>query len=103
MINVDPHLFKKLDEQDGEIKFAVFSYQVEAEPVATIDRQAEEADDFSFYASEDGFQQEADAQGREGFSASATRGVPFVPGLGEASPSIGQSERMRNGAVPRVM
>jgi len=103
MINGDPHLFKKLDEQDGEIKFAVFSYQVEADPVATIDRQAEEADDFSFYASEDGFQQEADAQGREVFSASATRGVPFVPGLGEASPLIGQLERMRRGEISDVI
>jgi peptidyl-prolyl cis-trans isomerase D len=99
MINGDPHMFKLVDEQNGEIKFSVFSYIVTADPIATIDRLAEEAEEFSFFANEDGFETEAEAQGYEILTGSATRGTTVVPGIGEARPLINELERMRSGQI----
>jgi peptidyl-prolyl cis-trans isomerase D len=99
MINGDPHMFKKVDERDDEIKFAVFSYRVTADPIATVDRLAEEADEFSFFANEDGFQTEAETQGYEIRTGSATKGTPFVSGIGEARTLLNELERMGRGQI----
>lgn len=97
-INGDPHLFKKIDERDGEVKFAVLSYKVEADPLATIDRLAEEADDFSFFASEDGFLEEAERIEKTVQEAFATKGNPFIPGLGQSRQILRELEGLsRNG------
>ncbi len=99
MINGNPHMFKKVDQRDDEIKFAVFSYDVIADPIATIDRLAEEAEEFSFFASEDGFEAEAETQGYEIKTGSATKGTSVVPGMGEARPLVNELERMRRGHI----
>jgi len=99
MIDSHPHMFKKVDERDDEIKFAVFSYQVTADPVATVDRLAEEAGEFSYFAEEDGFEAEADAQGYEIQTGTATKGTPVVPGIGEARALVNELERMRRGSI----
>lgn len=99
MIDGDPHMFKKVDQRDDEINFAVFSYRVVADPIATVDRLAEEAEEFSFFANEDGFVTEAEAQGYEISTGSATKGTPVVPGLGEARPLLSELERMGRGQI----
>lgn len=99
MINGDPHIFKKVDQRDGEIKFAVLSYRVTADPIATVDRLAEEAGEFSFFAGEDGFEEEAEAQNYEVQTGRASSGVPVVPGIGEARPLVNELERMDSGQI----
>ena len=84
MVNKAPHIFKKIDERGDEIKFAVFSYEIEADPVATVDRLAESAEDFEFYASEEGFNEEAERLELEVRTATATKGNPFIPGIGQS-------------------
>ncbi len=77
-------LIKKLDETANEVTFTVFSRDITADPIATIDARAETADDFSFYAQEDGFEGEAerrDLEIKEGF---ATKGNNFVSGIGQS-------------------
>ncbi|MDZ7659974.1 SurA N-terminal domain-containing protein [Fodinibius sp.] len=77
-------LLKKLDETANEVTFTVFSRDITADPIATIDARAETADDFSFYAQEDGFEAEAkrrDLEIKEGF---ATKGNNFVSGIGQS-------------------
>ncbi|WP_445664257.1 peptidylprolyl isomerase [Fodinibius sp. AD559] len=77
-------LLKKLDETADEVTFTVFSRDITADPIATIDARAETADDFSFYAQEDGFEKEAerrDLKIKEGF---ATKGNNFVSGIGQS-------------------
>jgi peptidyl-prolyl cis-trans isomerase D len=77
-------LLKKLDETSNDVTFTVFSRDITADPIATIDARAETADDFSFYAQEDGFEAEAerrDLEIREGF---ATKGNNFVSGIGQS-------------------
>lgn len=99
MIDGDPHIFKKVDERDDEIKFAVFSYRITADPVATVDRLAEEAGEFSYFAEEDGFEVEAEIQGYEIHTGTATKGTPVVPGIGEARALVNELERMRRGSI----
>ncbi len=98
-INGNPYLFKKTDERNGEIKFAVLSYRVEADPVGTIDRLAEEANDFSFFASEDGFDTEAERIGKTIREAFATKNNPFIPGLGQSRQILRELESMRRNRI----
>lgn len=77
-------LLKKLEETSNDVTFTVFSRDITADPIATIDARAETADDFSFYAQEDGFDGEAerrDLEIKEGF---ATKGNNFVSGIGQS-------------------
>ncbi|MEX0895123.1 MAG: SurA N-terminal domain-containing protein [Balneolaceae bacterium] len=99
MIDGDPHAFKLVERQGDEVKFAVLSFNVVADPIATVDRRAEEADEFSFFAQEDGFMSEADTQELEVRQATATRGNPTVPGLGNARSLVNQLERMSAGSI----
>ncbi|MEX0994595.1 MAG: SurA N-terminal domain-containing protein [Balneolaceae bacterium] len=99
LINGDPHVFKLVDREGDEIKFAVLSFNVVADPIATIDRLAEEAGEFSFFAQEDGFMSEAETQGLEVQEATATKGNPTVPGIGEARQLVNQLERMSRGNI----
>lgn len=98
-INGDPYLFKKIDERDNEIKFAVLTYKVEADPLATIDRLAEEAGDFSFFANEDGFREEAERRGMTIQEAFATKDNPFIPGLGQSRQILTELERLSRNQI----
>lgn len=88
MIDGNPHVFKKVDQRGDEIKFGVLSYPVVADPIATIDRLAEQASEFEFYASTEGFMQEAERRGLEVQEASATKGTPFIPGIGQSQQTL---------------
>lgn len=88
MVNSDPYAFKKIDERNDEILYAVLSYTVQADPVGTIDRLAEEADEFKFYADEDGFESEAETRNLEIGEASATKDNPVIPGLGRSQQAL---------------
>ncbi|MGK7370682.1 MAG: peptidyl-prolyl cis-trans isomerase, partial [Candidatus Halalkalibacterium sp. M3_1C_030] len=61
-----------------------FSFDIKADPIATVDKKAEEADDFSFFAEEDGFEEEAERREFEVKEAFATKGNPFIAGLGQS-------------------
>jgi len=87
MINNDPHMFKKIEQRGDEFRFAVFSYNVVADPIATLDRLAERAEEFEFYASSEGFEREAERRDLEIMEATATKDNPFIPGLGQ-SPAV---------------
>jgi len=103
MINGNPHLFKKVEERDNEVKFAVLSYRVVPDPIATIDRLAEEAEEFSYFAREDGFSMEAENQGLEIRRANATSGTPIIPELGQARDLVNQLGRMRRGQISEAV
>ncbi len=99
LINGDPHAFKKIDRRGDEIQFAVLSYKVEADPVGTIDRLAELAEEFRFYASSDGFESEAEREGLEIREAIATKGTPFIPGIGQSQKALNALEDMRTNRI----
>ncbi len=78
------YLLKNVDETQNEITFVVFSLDIRADPITTIDQRAEDADDFSFFAEEEGFIEEAEQRGYEIQNASATEGNNFIPGIGQS-------------------
>jgi len=77
-------LLKKLEETSNDVTFTVFSRDITADPIATIDARAETADDFSFYAQEDGFDGEAERRNLEIKEGFATKGNNFVSGIGQS-------------------
>lgn len=95
MVNGDPHLFKKVDQRGDEIKFAVLAYSVVADPVGTLDRIAEQAREFEFFADQEGFEREAERRELTVRTATATKGSPFVPGIGQSSQLLRELENMR--------
>jgi peptidyl-prolyl cis-trans isomerase D len=99
MIDGDPHVFKKIEERGNEIRFAVLSYRVEADPVGTIDRLAERAEEFQFYASSEGFEAEAERNDLEIREASATKGNPTISGLGQSQKTLNVLEGLRTNRV----
>lgn len=99
MIDGDPHVFKKIEERGEDIKFAVLSYRVVADPVGTIDRIAESADEFEFYASSDGFETEAERRDMEIQETTATKGNPFIAGLGQSQQILTVLENLREGRI----
>lgn len=78
------YLLKKLDERGNEVKFVILSFEIKADPIATIDKRAEEADDFSFFARQDGFEEEAKRRELQVKESFATKGNNFVAGLGQS-------------------
>ncbi|HMB41907.1 MAG TPA: SurA N-terminal domain-containing protein [Balneolaceae bacterium] len=99
MINNAPHMLKKIEQNGDEVRFAVFSYQIVADPINTIDRLAEQANEFEFYASSDGFDTEAERRELDVQTATATKDVPFVPGIGQAPQLLNELENMSRGDI----
>lgn len=95
------YLLKNLDETQNEITFVVFSIDIKADPIATIDERAEAADDFSFFAEEDGFREEAERREYEIYEASATEGNNFIPGIGQSRQIMNFLESAYEGGVSR--
>ena len=99
MVNDAPHMFKLIEERGDEIKFAVFSYEVQADPIGTIDRLAETAEEFEFYASSEGFENEAERRDLEVHQATATKDNPFIPGLGQSQLVLDELENLRRNRI----
>lgn len=99
MINGDPYVFKKIDQRGNEIKFGVLSYPVVADPVGTIDRLAEQADEFEFYASSEGFEKEAERRGLEIRESTATKGTSFIPGVGQSQQAMQTLGKLSEGEI----
>ena len=95
MINGDPYMFKKIEQRGNEFRFAVFSYNVVADPIATLDRLAERAEEFEFYASSEGFEREAERRDLQIAEATATKDNPFIPGLGQSQAVLNVLEELR--------
>jgi hypothetical protein len=92
-------ILKKMEEDGSGIKFLVMSYQIKADPIATVDQRAEEADDFSYYAKQDGFEDEAENRDFEVQEAFGTKGNAFVAGLGQSRQIMSTLEGAGEGTV----
>lgn len=97
------YLLKNIDETQNEITFVVFSLDIRADPITTIDQRAEEADDFSFFAEEEGFIEEAEQRGYEIQKASATEGNNFIPGIGQSRQILTFLESASEGEVSQPL
>ncbi len=94
MINDAPHVIKKVDQSGDAINFAILSFPVIADPIGTVDRLAENAGEFEFYASSDGFETEAERRDLEVQNATATVDNPMIPGLGSSQITLDALENL---------
>ena len=99
MINDAPHVIKKIDQRGNAIKFASLTFPVIADPIGTIDRIAERAEEFEFYASSDGFEREAERRDLEIRTATATKDNPFIPGLGPSQITLDALDQLGRNRV----
>ncbi|MBN2732311.1 MAG: SurA N-terminal domain-containing protein, partial [Balneolaceae bacterium] len=97
----DLYLLKKLDERGNEVQFVVLSFAIRADPIATVDARAEEADDFSFFANQDGFEEEAGRRELEIKESMATKGNNFIAGLGQSRQILDMLENSSEGTISK--
>lgn len=93
------YLFEVVDRADQDIKFADLSWTVEADAMETIEHQARAADDFSIFARDNGFEEEAEYEGYEIQNAVATDGNPAISGLGQSQVVLNELEYMSQGEI----
>lgn len=93
------NLLKKIDETSDQVKFVVLSYDITADPVNTIDAKASEADDFGYFAEQNGFEEEANTDGRNIEEAFATKDNPFIAGIGQSRQILNYLENASEGAI----
>jgi len=83
------HILKKVAETKKEVSFIDYSTKVVADPLGTVDERAKEADDFSYFATENNsFQKEAETRGYAIKSGIATEDTPFIAGLGQTRQTL---------------
>jgi len=97
------YLIKKLEETADQVRFVVFSMDITADPIATIDKRAETANDFSFYAQEDGFESEAKRRDLEISEGFATKGNNFVSGIGQSRQIMSFLESATEGTISKAI
>jgi peptidyl-prolyl cis-trans isomerase D len=97
------HLIKRIAKDGKDYKFANYSLQVIADAIETVDAMAEEADDFSFYAEEDGFKEEAERRNLEVFATSATSGNPSIVGVGNSRQLLNYLESSKVGEISTAL
>lgn len=97
------YLLKKLEETAEQVRFLVFSLDITADPIATIDKRAQSADDFSFYAQEDGFESEAERRSKEIKEAFATKGNNFISGIGQSRQIMNFLETADEGSISKPL
>ncbi|MBR9917301.1 hypothetical protein GYB29_06400 [bacterium] len=96
-------IIKNVEESGNEIKFVVFSRQIEALP-GTVRDANEEAREFQYYADEEtDFASEAERVGKEVQSIFATKGSSFISGLGNSQQVLTFLERADEGDISNVI
>ena len=97
--NGDVVMAKRVEGRGRTVRAVVFSMAVEADPFTTIGAQSDAANDFSAYAAETGFEAEATRLNLTVGTAFATKGTPFIPGLGQSRVLLNALERAKRGEV----
>ena len=104
-LNGEVHMIKKLGERTvkghKEVLFADMSREITADPFDTVDKVANNADDFSYYASQTSFQQEAQKEHLKVQTSVATEGTPFIAGIGQSQQMLNALERSEEGKISK--
>nr|BCX00828.1 MAG: peptidylprolyl isomerase [Bacteroidota bacterium] len=82
------HIIRVEARSQTEYRLADLSRRIEADPVTTVARVQEAADDFRYFAQESGFEKEAQRRGLTVQSAELNEETRFVPGVGVAGPLL---------------
>lgn len=87
-------VYEIVDRSNAEIRLAQFSRRIEADGGDTIRRQQEQSSDFREFASLDGFEQEAARRNIEVKEGFATKGTPFITGVGQSRLLLRELEKV---------
>ena len=93
------YIYEIVDRSDEDIRFADLSRNIEADAAQTIEQQARAADDFSVFANDNGFEEEAELEGYEIESGVATDGNPMISGLGQSNIVLNELEYLDDGDI----
>ncbi len=97
------YLFDIVDRTNRDVRFADMSQDVEPDPFETVQRLANDAEDFHYFAESDGFFSEAERSGYTVQEAVATEGTPFISGLGQNRIILNELQQTRRGNVSDVI
>jgi peptidyl-prolyl cis-trans isomerase D len=75
---------KRIEGRGRTVRAAVFTMEIAADPFQTVGVQSDLAQDFSAFAENDGFEEEATRQNLPVLTAFATEDTPFIPGIGNS-------------------
>lgn len=103
VINGQPHVFKKTAERNGEVQFGVLTFPVTADLLTTVDEVSERAEDFLFYATDSGFEEEAERTGLQVQTSFTTKGAQFAAGIGQSAQIPGVLESLKEGEMSEVI
>ncbi len=95
------YLLKNIEETADSVRFVVFSLDITADPIATVDKRAQAADDFSYFAQDEGFDAEAERRSLNIQEAFATKGNNFISGIGQSRQIMNFLETSYEGAVSK--
>lgn len=97
------YIFKVVDRTNREVRYADMSRDVEPDPFETVQRLANEAEDFQYFSESDGFREEAERSGYTVEEAIATEDTPYIAGLGQSRIVLNELRQMRRGDISEVI
>jgi len=94
-------IVKKTGERDDEVRYAVISRAIAADRTITV--QQANAEDFREFARLEGFELEAEREDHTVNTAAATKGAPFIQGIGESRVIMRELQNLsRNNISPVI-
>ena len=97
------YIFQVVDRTNRDVRFADMSRDIEADPFDTVQRLANDAEDFQFFAESEGFREEAERSGYSVEEATATEGSPLIPGLGQSRILLNELRTLSKGDISDVI
>lgn len=97
------YVYQVVDRTNRDVRYADLSRDIEADPFETVQRLANDAEDFQFFAESDGFVEEAERNGYTVEEAMATEGNPSISGLGQSSIILNELSQMEDGDISDVI
>lgn len=90
---------KRLAARGRTVRAAVFTMEIAADPFQTIGVKSDLAQDFSAFAENDGFEEEAGRQSLPVLTAFATDDTPFIPGIGNSRLMLNALKKAKNSEI----
>jgi peptidyl-prolyl cis-trans isomerase D len=90
---------KRIAARGRTVRAAVFTMNIEADAFQTVGVQSDLAQDFSAFAENDGFEEEAGRQSLPVLTAFATDDTPFIPGIGNSRLMLNALKRAKKDEI----
>jgi peptidyl-prolyl cis-trans isomerase D len=99
--NGSVYIVKKEAQKGDSVKFSVLSHRIKADPIETVDKRNNEANDFRYFAKNNGFDKEAKRRKLTIHHGFATKGNTFIAGLGQSRQIMNMLKDAKKGSVSK--